>query len=277
MTLCIIGGDERMKLLPQFLAEKCLAAQPQETSRDELYSYLEILLARSDAVILPIPMTRDGMALNAPHFSAKAELTKLLDMCKARNLPVLGGCVDDDLLRRYGNIYDYAATERFAARNARLTAEGTLSTMIAKSRDTLYGSKVLFIGGGRIANALLPIIIPFTDDITIAARRDEIRRQFEKTGAKAVDTADLSLCGYDYIINTVPYSLISESVLSTAKPNAIMFDLATKPCGIDFEAAKRLNIAAYSLPGVPGKCSPIAAARVIADEIETILKGIDLV
>ena len=46
---------------------------------------------------------------------------------------------------------------------------------------------------------------------------------------------------------------------------------------VDFEAAKRLNIAAYSLPGVPGKCSPIAAARVIADEIETILKGIDIV
>lgn len=277
MALCIIGGDERMKLLPKYLSHECIIAQPQCNCSDDFFHFVETIISQCGAVILPVPMTHDGKNLFAPDLSVDIELCRLLNICAYHNKAVLGGCVKDDLLRCCGDIYDYSAPERFSIRNARLTAEGTLSNMIAKSKDTLYGSKVLIVGGGRIANALLPLIMPFTDDITVAARRDDIRRRFEKIGAKAVNTNNLSLYGYDYIVNTVPYPLIDESVLKSAKKQAVMFDLATSPCGIDFGAAERLKIAAYLLSGVPGKCSPKAAAKVIADEIETILKGIDIV
>ena len=56
----------------------------------------------------------------------------------------------------------------------------------------------------------------------------------------------------------------------------MLFDLTTSPCGIDFDAANIYGISAFLLPGVPGKCSPKAAAKVIADEIEIILKGNDI-
>lgn len=276
MTLCIIGGDERMRLLPRFLAEKCLAAQPQVTSRDELYGYLESIILHSDAVILPIPLTRDGKALSAPHFSAEVELSWLLDICAAAKKQVLAGSVPEWVMREYDNVTDYAKSERFLQKNARLTAEGTLSQMIAKSSGTLYGSNILIVGGGRIARELFRLLRSFTDNITVAARRAEVRGSFESGGAKAIDTSDLSLCGYDYVINTVPKMLIDEKALYTAAPDAMLFDLATSPCGIDFEAAKRLGINAYLLSGVPGKCSPSAAAKVIADEIEAIIKGNDL-
>lgn len=275
MALCVIGGDERMKLLPRFLPYKCITAMPQDVLYGDIYSYLAKIIEQCDAVILPVPMTRDGLTVNSPNISAEIEISKLLDIT-ADNMPILGGCVPDELMKRHTNIYDYADSERFAMRNARLTAEGTLSQMIAKSSGTLYGSKVMIVGGGKIANAIVPLIKPFTDDITVAARRDNVRQQFMQMGCKAIDTAKLELFGYDYIVNTVPYLLIDENVLKTAKPDAVMLDLATKPCGIDFAAAERLKIKAYLLPGVPGKCSPYAAARVIADEIETILKGIDI-
>ena len=276
MKLCLIGGDKRMDLLPHFLNGQCITAAPQECTDNNVYRYLENIIGQCDAVILPVPMTRDGLTVNSPKISAKIEISKLLDICPA-NKPVLGGSVPNEFMKKYSNIYDYAKSKRFSQRNARLTAEGTLSQMIAKSSGTIYGSKVLVVGGGKIANAIVPLIMPFTDDITVAARRDEVRRQFLQMGCKAIDTADLSLFGYDYIVNTVPYPLIDENVLKTAKLDAVMLDLATKPCGIDFDAAERLNISAYLLPGVPGKCSPYAAARVIADEIETILKGNDII
>ena len=276
MTLCIIGGDERMGLLPRFLAEKCLAAQPQVTSRDELYGYFEDLILRSDAVILPIPLTRDGKALFAPHFSATVELGRLLGICAAANKPVFTGSAPEWVMQKYDNVTDYGKSERFLRKNARLTAEGTLSQMIAKSDGTLYGSNILIVGGGRIARELYRLLKPFTDDITVAARRAEVRGSFESGGAKAIDTSDLSLCGYGYVINTVPKMLIDEKALYTSASDAMLFDLATSPCGIDFEAAKRLGLNAYLLSGVPGKCSPSAAAKVIADEIEAIIKWNDL-
>lgn len=277
MTLCLIGGDKRMDLLPHFLNGQCITAAPQECTDGNVYSYLENIIGQCDAVILPVPLTQGGGLLFSPNIKAKIELNRLLDIFADENKPVLCGCAQDELINKYANIYDYAKTERFSIRNAKLTAEGTLSQMIEKSGGTLYGSKVLVVGGGKIANAIIPLIKPFTDDITVAARRDEVRRRFLQTECKAIDTADLSLFGYDYIVNTVPYLLIDENVLKSAKLDAVMFDLATKPCGIDFDAAERLNIKAYLLPGVPGKCSPYAAARVIADEIDTILKGIDII
>ena len=276
MKLCLIGGDKRMDLLPHFLNGQCITAVPQECTDCNVYSYLEKIIEQCDAVILPVPMTRDGLTVNSPKISAKIEISKLLDICPA-NKSVLGGSVPNEFMKKYTNIYDYAKSERFSQRNARLTAEGTLSQMIAKSSGTMYGSKVLIVGGGKIANAIIPLIKPFTDDITVAARRDEVRRRFLQMGCKAIDTADLSLDGFDYIVNTVPYPLIDENVLKTAKLDAVMLDLATNPCGIDFDAAEKLNISAYLLPGVPGKCSPYAAARVIADEIKTILKGNDII
>ena len=276
MKLCLIGGDKRMDLLPHFLNGQCITAVPQECTDGNVYSFLEKIIGQCDAVILPVPMTRDGLTVNSPKISAKIEISKLLDICPA-NKPVLGGSVPNEFMKKYTNIYDYAKSERFSQRNARLTAEGTLSQMIAKSSGTMYGSKVLIVGGGKIANAIVPLILPFTDDITVAARRDGVRLQFLQMGCKAIDTENLSLFGFDYIINTVPYPLIDENVLKSANQDSIIFDLATKPCGIDFDAAEKLNISAYLLPGVPGKCSPYAAARVIADEIETILKGNDII
>ena len=265
-----------MDLLPHFLNGQCITAVPQECTDCNVYSYLEKIIEQCDAVILPVPMTRDGLTVNSPKISAKIEISKLLDICPA-NKSVLGRSVPNEFMKKYTNIYDYAKSKRFSQRNARLTAEGTLSQMIAKSSGTMYGSKVLIVGGGKIANAIIPLIKPFTDDITVAARRDEVRRRFLQMGCKAIDTADLSLDGFDYIVNTVPYPLIDENVLKTAKLDAVMLDLATNPCGIDFDAAEKLNISAYLLPGVPGKCSPYAAARVIADEIKTILKGNDII
>lgn len=277
MTLCLIGGDQRIQLLPRFLAEKCLAAEPQVTSRDGLYKYLESLMDKSDAVILPIPVTRDGKALFAPHFSAKAELEPLLDFSESKNIPVLGGCVPDSLNQKYANIFDYAKSERFLVQNAKLTAEGTLAEIIEHSDKTLYGSEILITGGGRIATELVRLLKPFSDNITVTARRDKVRAEFIHSGVNATDTSDLSLDGYDFIINTVPHLLIDESALKTAKADAMLFDLATSPCGIDFDAAKELNLSAFLLPGLPGKYSPAAAARAIADEIEIILKGNDII
>ena len=45
----------------------------------------------------------------------------------------------------------------------------------------------------------------------------------------------------DVIFNTVPVLLLSETVLKALPPETLVIDLASRPGGTDFDAAKRLH------------------------------------
>ena len=51
-----------------------------------------------------------------------------------------------------------------------------------------------------------------------------------------------------------------------------MIDLASKPGGVDFEAAKRLGVRVIWALSLPGKVAPITAGEIIKDTVLNILK-----
>ena len=65
------------------------------------------------------------------------------------------------------------------------------------------------------------------------------------------------LCGYDLVVNTVPVRVLREAELADLKPGCLVIDLASKPGGVDFDAAARLGVKAFwalSLPGKVARC-----------------------
>ena len=56
-------------------------------------------------------------------------------------------------------------------------------------------------------------------------------------------------------------------VLAQLKPGCVLIDLASKPGGVDFEAAKELGVHAVQALSLPGKTAPRAAAEIIRDTI----------
>lgn len=52
---------------------------------------------------------------------------------------------------------------------------------------------------------------------------------------------------------------------------AMIIDLASEPCGTDFEAAKALGLTAVKAPGLPGKFAPKTAGEIIKDTVLNIL------
>ena len=59
------------------------------------------------------------------------------------------------------------------------------------------------------------------------------------------------------IFNTVPVLLLSETVLKALPPETLVIDLASRPGGTDFDAAKRLGIRvvwALALPPEVRRC-----------------------
>ena len=133
---------------------------------------------------------------------------------------------------------------------------------------------MLVTGFGRIAKVLLKQLSALGAHVTISARKCEDLALSKIMGATPVHLSDLSetLCGYDLIINTVPAPIFTRENLSKVKPGTLMIDLASKPGGIDFEAAKQLSVHAIWALSLPGKVAPVTAGEYISNTILNILE-----
>ena len=75
----------------------------------------------------------------------------------------------------------------------------------------------------------------------------------------------------DIVFNTVPHKIISADVLENISNNSVIIDLASKPGGVDFDAAQKLRKKVIWALSIPGKTSPQTAGKVISDTIINIL------
>ena len=80
----------------------------------------------------------------------------------------------------------------------------------------------------------------------------------QASGYGAEQTGQLAgwLCGYDLVVNTVPTLVLGEAELADLKPDCLVLDLASKPGGVDLEAAGRLGRTVIWALSLPGKVAP---------------------
>ncbi len=74
----------------------------------------------------------------------------------------------------------------------------------------------------------------------------------------------------DFIFNTVPKVLLKQQELELLKSSCLIVDLASAPFGVDYEAAKALQLQAICAQSLPGKVAPATAAAYIRDAIYQI-------
>lgn len=79
----------------------------------------------------------------------------------------------------------------------------------------------------------------------------------------------------DVIFNTVPVLLLSETVLKALPPETLVIDLASRPGGTDFDAAKRLGTRVVWALALPPKCgvATFRKRRFLRNSIEKMLKS----
>ena len=73
------------------------------------------------------------------------------------------------------------------------------------------------------------------------------------------------------VVNTVPVRVLREAELADLKPGCLVIDLASKPGGVDFDAAARLGVKAFWALSLPGKVAPVTAGKSIKTTIYNIL------
>lgn len=162
-------------------------------------------------------------------------------------------------------LVDYMESEELTLFNAVPTAEGAISILLNATPETLWRSRALLVGYGRIARVLAPRLAALGVQVTVAARSAAARMQAQTLGCDAIEIAALPHAAQQvqFLINTVPHPLVTGEILTALQPDAFVLELAGAPGGVDLAAAQRLDVRVQVASGLPGKCAPAAAGRFV--------------
>lgn len=281
--LWVVGGDLRQAKLAELLAEDGntvhtygleQAAEPQGTVLEaEDLTHIR----QADCVILPLPAAGEGGAVLTPLSQRVIPMEEVFSAMAPGQL-ALGGLIKEETAalaeEKQVILQDYFQREELAVANAVPTAEGALQLAMENLPITLHGCRALVLGYGRIGRILAHQLRGLGAFVTAGARKYEQLAWAEVDGCTAQPLRDLPgwLCGYDLVLNTIPAKVLTRELLADLKKNCLVIDVASKPGGVDLEAAKELGIPVIWALSLPGKVAPVTAGRAIQQTVYHILR-----
>ena len=277
LKFAIVGGDRRLVLLAALLRRDghrvcTYALEGAELPEDiPKAGCLQGCVYGADCVVLPTPAEAGGF-LFAPLSKEKLRGEELA-AALWQGQRLFGGRLGDALclsaLRQGLVVEDLLRRGDFAAGNAALTAEGALGLLMAESEKSLWRSRVLVLGWGRIAKLLTLRLLGLGAQVTAAARRAEARMTAETVGAESMsfDELESRIGGFDFIVNTVPARVFGDGALCAVSEDALLLELASAPGGFDRSLADNIGLRAIAAPGLPGRCAPLRAAELMRGAI----------
>ena len=260
-TFAVIGGDRRSFYAAKRLKEYGFQTKIFGLKNEKTYRPSEDIEA--DAILLPVPLSRDGIRLFAPESSEDILISDVLASVSENALIFAGGIggIEDK------RITDYAKREDFALLNAVPTAEGALMLALQNGKITVCVMSVAVIGFGKVASAV-------GAEITVFARKEQARAEAHILGYTAKPLSALAECAdeYPWIINTVPSKIFDKNILLRIRKDALLMELASAPYGVDFKEAEGLGVRTMLASGLPGKYFPETAGYAVAETVLNVLR-----
>lgn len=226
-----------------------------------------------DCALLPVPPLDETGMISTPCFGGSLSPEDIKKSLKPGGI-IFAGRTDRQLREAFRGyeICDYMEREDLNLKNAVPTAEGAVQLALEELPVTLSGLRVLIVGMGRIGRALAEILKGFGSDVTAAVHNAKGAANARIHGIRSICTDKMD-CDYDLVFNTVPHIIFDRALLSQFGEKTLFIDLASKPGGIDFDAAAELGIKAIWALGLPGKTAPITSGEIIAETVSCILSG----
>ena len=285
MKILIIGGDSRQCEIGRRFADigHEVYTFALELPLNNAYAAedLQKALANSDIVLLPLPMTRDGIYINTPFYSGERITLDEVFSGISKNSLLLCGKMSDVLREKAKSLHlhfeDYYENETFLGENAYITAEGAVFLAMERLKTTVKKCPVLIVGGGRIAKNLFLLLSAMNARVCFCARNDYDLRWAEALGAKTLDLAsdtediERAVEKSDVIFNTVPVRVIPDCAFEKAKKELIYIELAGDE-GLISPVLTEKGIYVVCAKALPSKYAPQSAGLLLYDTISDILK-----
>lgn len=254
-----LGGDMRQKYLLSDLRHQgytCHDAVEYETIDK---SSLADMIHNSDFILGPIPFS--NLSVKEPE--------NLLHSGQH----LFGGNIPDNLtnnLKPRGILcHDYMKDEEIAIFNSIATAEGIIADIITSYPGNLYKSNVIVLGYGKCGKTLADRLKSLGCIVTVCARKENALALAYSLGHNTLTLDEFSGFANEFniIINTIPSMVITQETLYKLSKETYIYDIASKPGGVDYDTAKALGIHASLHLSLPGKYSPKASAEALYNYI----------
>lgn len=251
--IVLIGGDKRMLTVKN---ELCKFGY--DVSTLGLIDGDNADISAADVVVLPVPTSRDGKTVNCALTGKILTLDEVER--KTKNCKVLCGgraLVGD-------NVTDYLALDSYCLLNAVPTAEGAIAEAIQRTNHTLWNSKVLVIGYGRVGKILCDRLVGMRCELCVSARKSSDFATLDALGIEHIHTKDAQkkASQFDIIFNTVDVTVFN--YLSDF--SGLLIDLSSKGCIID-TALETIGDRYIMLPSLPAKCACETAGKILAQTV----------
>lgn len=289
-TFLILGGDRRQAVMARCLISHGhdvrifgLGEMSGEISGAELVSSPEKAVAGCDAVILPLPVTRNGKALNLLA-QEKADSLLLEDIvrftAKCQGAIILGGIIPKEMADEADKlgvtVIDYYKNESLQTKNALPSAEGAIMIAMENTDRVIEGMRVLVTGYGRIARILAEKLKRLGAIVSVAARRDEVLCEIAMSGFTPIRIGDnvelrAAISNSNVIFNTVPSIIFTRGMIEEIREKPLYIEIASSPGGIDVSCARDEGFRIISAPSLPGRYSPVSAGEYIFETVRDIL------
>lgn len=257
--ITVIGGDKRLKTAVKVLCEKGFTVNTVGLYDNESGNM------DGDVFLLPVPTTKDGETVFAPFAKRKIYLSEVADNADKRLLLTCNYSFKDK------NCIDYGRLDSYSLLNAVPTAEGAIKLAIENTSFTLWQSRVLVIGFGRVGKVLADRLKALGAYVTVSARKPADFALIKALGYKAAETKTVgnTLSDYDIVFNTVDVKVIDERAFENCTVK-LLIDLSSAG-GFDLSYAGDCGIHALKAPGLPGITAPLTAGKILAETVTEIL------
>ncbi len=291
-TFAILGGDRRQTVIAQRLLDRGHRVRVYglgELSADcgdaEVCTTAEKAITEADAVLLPLPTSRDGSNLSFGNIptAPPLPLTDLVKLVSRKGCKLLlGGMIPEELQQigeRCGiSVEDYYRSEALQRKNALPSAEGALMLAMEHTERTVDGMHALVCGYGRIGVLLTRLLERLGAQVTVAARRQDALCEIALSGYRALPISDEDALHHaaessDVIFNTVPHRILTEPILKRLSRKPLYIEIASTPGGIDLPAARDMGMEIVFAPSLPGRYAPLSAGQYIFETVADILAG----
>jgi len=284
MKILILGGDKRYLPVIETLADNgaivSLAGFVQlDINHPDIHHLKmeDIDFKQMDAIVLPVSGTDQEGKVEAPYSDQTIYLSKQMINQTPEHCVIYTGIsntyLDEAVNEANRKIMRIFERDDIAVLNSIPTAEGALKLAIEESDRTVHSSNVMVLGFGRVGMTVSRTFSAIGANVSVCCRKpaDFARAQEMALHPVPLQQLDETVKNQHIIINTIPKLVLDSEVLTKADRSSLIIDLASKPGGTDFDAAKNSGIKAIHALGLPGKTAPQTAGEIIASVLMELL------
>ena len=281
INLAVIGGDSRqIHMAAQLQKDGYRVAVAAFDLAQLPLSLQNKPLAESfsdaNAVIFPLPVSRDAKMLNASFSKESISLHSVMQLIRPETLVFCGmpPAFFEKTLEAHGiTVVDYFENEELTLQNALLTAEGVIGILTDRLPCTVFGLRCAITGYGRVAKYTARALQALGAEVTVFARSREALTAATCDRFRAIPLQNLQshIKQFRCVINTIPALVIDENCILQAEADCAFIEVASVPFGIDQTAVQKHGRTLIKAVSLPGKTAPKTAGEIIAKTIETYL------